>query len=425
MRSRVAAPLFAAAMGLAGALAATLALHAAAKNAVEHVIHERLEGAGESTASLLAGVAPTSDRLHDVMRANQLDGAYVVNASLRVVADATGASGRRADLLRLDVERCQRAFAGAASVGPGYELDGLTVLSGYFPVRGPSGTIDGVLVLDAGQSFLATRDRVFRARNVGIALSILSALGLALAAARWTRAERERTHAAEQAARAEGLSRVAAMAAHEIRNPLGVIRGTVDLMRERSGTILGERDQAALADIGTEVERLRKLTQDLLDLASDRPLQLSAVDVAELVDEVARATEATFPEIHVRRELDGSAAIEGDAARLKQVFANLLTNAAQAQRAGDITVRAQRNGTGVRVAVADEGPGVAADAEARLFDLYFTTKSGGTGLGLAIARALVERHGGALAYHRNQPRGAVFEVTLPKAAARRPLREGE
>jgi signal transduction histidine kinase len=425
MRSRVAVPLFAAALGLAGALAATLALHAAAKNAVEHVIHERLAGAGESTASLLAGVAATSDRLRDVMRANQLDGAYVVNAGLRVVADATGAAGRRADLLRLDVDRCRRAFDGAASVGPGYAIDGLTVLSGYFPVRGPSGAVDGVLVLEAGQSFLATRDRVFRARNVGIALSLLSALGLALAAARWTRAERERARAAEQAARAEGLSRVAAMAAHEIRNPLGVIRGTVELMRERSGRSLGERDQAALGDIGAEVERLRKLTQDLLDLASDRPLDLAAVDVAALLDEVARATEATFPEIRVRRELDGASTLDADAARLRQIFTNLLTNAAQAQRAGEITVSARRNGAGVRVAVADQGPGVAPGAEERLFDLYFTTKSGGTGLGLAIARALVERHGGALAYHRNQPRGAVFEVTLPKHAARRTLREGE
>jgi signal transduction histidine kinase len=425
MRGRVAGPLFAAALGLAGALAATLALHAAARDAVEHVIHERLEGAGESTASLLAGVTPTSERLRDVMRANQLDGAYVVNGGLRVVADATGASGRRADLLRLDVERMRRALTGSASIGPGYALGGLTVLSGYFPVRGPTGAVDGVLVLDAGQAFLGTRDQVFRARNVGIALSILSALGLAIAAGRWIRSEQQRAQVAEQAARAEGLSRVAAMAAHEIRNPLGVIRGTVDLMRERSGKSLTERDQAALLDIGAEVERLRKLTQDLLDLASERALTLATTNIAELLDEVSRATESAFPEIHVRRELGDLDPIEADASRLRQVLANLLTNAAQAQRTGEIALRARRNGSGVRITVADEGPGITEAAEERLFDLYFTTKSGGTGLGLAIARALVERHGGTLAYHRNQPRGAVFEVTVPKTAARPAPRQGE
>jgi two-component system OmpR family sensor kinase len=425
MRARVLAPLFAAALGLAGALAATLALHAAAREAVEHVIHERLAGAGESTASLLTGLSPKSQSLRDVMRANQLDGAYLVNGALRIVADATGTSGRRADLLRLDVDRWRGALAGTASVGPGYALGGLTVLSGYFPVRGLTGAVESVLVLDAGQSFLATRERIHRARTVGIALSVLSALGLALAAARWTRTERERGRVAEQAARAEGLSRLAAMAAHEIRNPLGVIRGTVDLMRERSGNALGERDQAALLDITNEVERLRRLTQDLLDLASDRPLSLATTNVQELLDEAARATEASCPEIRVRREVTELPLIDADAARLRQVFANLLTNAAQSQHAGEITVRAHAHGSGLRVAVADEGPGVAAGAEERLFDLYFTTKSGGTGLGLAIARTLVERHGGVLAYHRNQPRGAVFEVTLPQAAPRQTPRQGE
>jgi signal transduction histidine kinase len=425
MRRRLLVPLFAAALGLAGALAATLVLHAAARDAVDHVIHERLAGAGESTASLLAVVSPTAERLRDVMRANQLDGAYVVNDALRVVADATGTAGRRADLLRLDLERWRRALAGSASVDAGYALGGLTVLTGYFPVRGPTGAIEGVLVLEAGQSFLATRARIARARALGIALSVLSAVGLALAAARWTRAERERGRAAAEAARADGLSRLAAMAAHEIRNPLGVIRGTIDLMRERSAAALGERDRGALADIVVEVERLRQLTQDLLDLSSDRPLSLATTNVSAVIDEAARAVEASFPDIRVRREGADLPPIQADAARLRQVFANLLVNAAQAQRAGEIEVRARTTAAAVRVVVADAGPGLPEDAERRLFDLHFTTKSDGTGLGLAIARRIVDRHGGFLEYRRNQPRGALFELGLPRVQPRTVDREGE
>jgi signal transduction histidine kinase len=250
---------------------------------------------------------------------------------------------------------------------------------------------------------------------------VLSALGLALAAARWTRAERARQLEAERAARAEGLSRVAAMAAHEIRNPLGVIRGTIDLMRERSGAGLGERDRAALADITTEVERLRQLTQDLLDLSTDKPLILAPTNVAEVLAEAARATEASFPEVRVRSEVPALPTIDGDAARLRQVFANLLANAAQAQERGDLALRARTDGDHLRVAVVDEGPGIPADAEPRLFDLFFSTKVGGSGLGLTIARHLVERHGGVLAYRRNEPRGAIFEVALP---ARSPAGKG-
>jgi signal transduction histidine kinase len=414
MFPRAMAPLVAAALGLAGALTATLSLHRAAINAVDRVLEERLTGAGESTASLLADAEPTAARLRAVMQANGLEDAYLLNRSLRVVAGANGPGGRRADLLRLDARRVNDAFAGAASVAPGYSFGTLTVLTGYFPIRRGDGGVGEVLVLEAGQSFVAAHGRIARARNLGVSLSVLSALALAIAAARWTRVERERRSAAARAARGEALSRVAAMAAHEIRNPLSVIRGTVDLMRERSGSTFVDRDRVALNDIGEEVERMRRLTQDLLDLSADRPLSMASVDLNELLAEVARATEAAFPRIKVERELAALPAIEADAARLRQVFGNLLANAAQAQsEEGRIFLRAQTRGKTVQVAVQDHGPGIPEELNDRLFDLYFTTKSGGTGLGLAVARRLVERHGGTLVHDSHRRPGATFEVTLP------------
>jgi two-component system OmpR family sensor kinase len=420
MFPRALAPLVAAALGLAGALTATLSLHRAAVNAVDRVLEERLTGAGESTASLLADAEPTAARLRAVMQANGLEDAYLLNRSLRIVAGANGPSGRRADLLRLDARRVNDAFAGTASVAPGYSFGALTVLTGYFPVRrggsggaGGDGTVGAVLVLEAGQSFVAAHGRIARARNLGVALSVLSALALAIAAARWTRVERERRSAAARAARGEALSRVAAMAAHEIRNPLSVIRGTVDLMRERSGATLVERDRLALSDIGDEVERMRRLTQDLLDLSADRPLSLASVDLGELLAEAARSAQAAFPQIAVRCTLGALPAIEADAARLRQVFGNLLSNAAQAQSSGEIFVRARAHGDAVEVTVEDQGPGIPDELNGRLFDLYFTTKSGGTGLGLAVARRLVERHGGTLVHDALRRPGATFVVTLP------------
>jgi signal transduction histidine kinase len=274
-----------------------------------------------------------------------------------------------------------------------------------------------VLVLEAGQTFVAAQARLARARNFAVLLALLSALGLAVVGGRFARAQRARQQAATQAARGELLSRLAAMAAHEIRNPLGVIRGTVDLMRERAGVTLGERDRQSLDDITGEVDRLRRLTEDLLSLASDRPLSVTAVDLGGLLQEVARGTEAAFQQVRAKVAIDGGSdplpSISGDPALLRQVFANLLSNAAQANQQGEINVTLVRHSRTVEIAVTDQGPGVPPEIGDRLFQLYFTTKSEGTGLGLAIARRIVERHDGTLVLRRDGRPGATFVVTLP------------
>jgi signal transduction histidine kinase len=102
--------------------------------------------------------------------------------------------------------------------------------------------------------------------------------------------------------------------------------------------------------------------------------------------------------------------LRGDAARLRQVVANLLANAAEAQKEGEIVLSASASGGAVRIRVQDCGPGVPKGL--RLFDPFATGKEGGTGLGLYIARRIVERHGGTLRLAGGPP-GAVFEVSLP------------
>jgi signal transduction histidine kinase len=205
------------------------------------------------------------------------------------------------------------------------------------------------------------------------------------------------------------------MAAHEIRNPLTVISGTVELMQLRSSTSLSERDRAALKDVLGEVDRLRRLTEDLLDLAADRPLARARLDVGRILDEAARAAEAAFPQVRVRRALPPLPPVEGDAARLRQVFANLLTNAAQAQRDGELDLVASSREASVVVEVRDNGPGISPEVRAKLFDPFVTGKANGTGLGLAISRRIVERHGGSLQLLQDGRPGATFEVRLPSA----------
>jgi signal transduction histidine kinase len=413
--SRALGPLGLATLGLVGALAATLALYRAGSAALEQSLDARLRGAGESAALLLGHTPATPEWLEALMAANALDGVYVVDRKLAVPADATGPARRRVDLLRTDPAGVESALAGETRVGPGYSLGELQVTVGYFPVRGAEGQVDAVLVLEAGRAFSSARDTLRRALWGGVALSAVGALALALVAARWLRDERARREAAARAARGEALTKMAAMAAHEIRNPLGVIRGTVELMRERSGQKLSERDKEALEDVLGEVERLRRLTEDLLDLSADRPLAAQRLSLSEVLEEAARATEAAFPAVKVRRSFPELPPVEGDAGRLRQVFANLLQNAAQAQGEGEVRLAAEADGSAVRVRVEDDGPGVAPEIRERLFDLFVTGKANGTGLGLALCRRLVERHGGTVALVPEQRKGSTFEVRLPAA----------
>ncbi len=397
-------PLLLAALGLAGAVAATLFLHRAAESAVDGVLDERLRAAGESAALLLGAPDPGSQRLRALMNANALDGAYLLDAQLFVVEDAAGPAGRKADLLRVDPERVRRAFAGEVTVAPAWQIGELPIAGGYFPVRGPDG-VRAVLALEAGAEFVRPRKALSRARDAALLLSLLAAVALGLLAARWNRT-------AQQAARAETASRMAAMAAHEIRNPLGVMRGTVELMRERMGAAASERDREALQDLLLEIERLRALTEDFLDLGRDRPLSMAPLDASALLEEAAIATERSHPAVRVRRELGRLPQIVADAGRLRQVFANLLANAAQAQGSGEIALSASAESGRILVRVQDFGPGVPKGL--RLFDPFETRKQGGTGLGLYVAKRLVERHGGTLRLAGGPP-GAVFEVLLPAA----------
>lgn len=412
MRARWWIPIALALVALVGSLLTTLFLDHAAMSALDRVLDERLSGAGESAAALLGSGPARPESLRMLMQANALDGAYVLTPDLRVEADATGVAGRRVDLLRVDLPRTERALAGTGSVGRGYRVDGVDIAVGYFPIRKEDGKVRAVLALEAGQAFVRARTGVQRARAVGVALSVALALALFVLARRWAGAEAARALAATKAARGAMLSRVAAMAAHEIRNPLGVIRGTVDLMRERAGARLTERDRESLQDVLGEVDRLRRLTDDLLDLAADRPLERAATALAPVLAMAAEGVRNTHPGLAVDPQLEEPLPeVDADARRLHQVFANLFTNAAQAG-AQHIAVRARRTGRVLEITVADDGPGIPPEIRDRLFEPFVTGKVNGTGIGLAISRRIVERHGGTLSLRDAGP-GCTFEVRLP------------
>jgi len=236
--------------------------------------------------------------------------------------------------------------------------------------------------------------------------------------------ERALDSTTQRADRLAALGTVAVGLAHEIRNPLGGIKGAAQLLRAG----LSDPAQVHATDIIIrEVDRLDGLVEQLHTLSTPPRLQLSPQNIHRILNDVLslqrRAPE--WGEVALRTEFDPSLpAVLGDRAQLTQVFLNLVKNAVDALGGrGQLTVstrietryhvrrRSHRNQF-LSVTVADDGPGVPEDAQSHLFSPFFTTKPRGTGLGLAVCHRIVAEHGGIIAHEPGPGGGARFRVTL-------------
>jgi signal transduction histidine kinase len=166
--------------------------------------------------------------------------------------------------------------------------------------------------------------------------------------------------------------------------------------------------------IGDQLRAANGIITNLLDIIRDRPVSQQPVALAAVVEEAAGAVALPEAVALERGDLASLPSIRGDALQLRQVFVNLLENAAQAAGpAGRIWVRGSAGPGSIQVAVEDSGPGVDESVRARLFEPLITTRERGVGLGLALVKRIVERHGGSVAYQRGAAGGACFTVRLP------------
>lgn len=236
-------------------------------------------------------------------------------------------------------------------------------------------------------------------------------------------AANERAQAAERLA---VLGRIAAGLAHEIRNPLGSISGSIDLLREAPG--LSDEDRRLCDIVQREAGRLNQLVSDMMDLARPRKPEPEAVDLSALARDVvelaSRSERSGAGDVAVTyRGPAGSVWALCDGGQIRQVVWNLVRNAVQASPAGsEVVLSVEEDPKHVRLAVSDHGPGIEPDSREKIFDAFFTTRSQGAGIGLAVVRRIIDDHApfGAAIHVRaaaGQATGATFEVELATARA--------
>ncbi len=232
--------------------------------------------------------------------------------------------------------------------------------------------------------------------------------------------------------RLAALGEMAAGLAHEIRNPLGAIKGAAQCL---DPSAVPTEDGEFIEVIVEEVNRLNGVVTAFLDYA--RPLKQSfgSTDVNEVVTRTLRLIQNDLPtQITIKEELAAELPrVDGDPEQLKQVLINLVQNAAQALggKPGEITLKTLkperfgdfRQPELVEVQVVDTGPGIPADQQLNIFVPFFTTKQKGTGLGLAICQRIVKNHGGTISVQSRLGEGATFIMRLPALPSAEPVAE--
>src|SRR5688572_30234477 len=217
---------------------------------------------------------------------------------------------------------------------------------------------------------------------------------------------------AQQAALAR-LGQMAAVVAHEVRNPLAGIKGAMQvLMGRRVG---GDPDWLIMREVVARIDSLGDMVNDLMAFARPSPPHPSTFPLRPLLQEAIDAVRRDPIASSVAVTLEGAdVLVTADAPMIRGALLNLLLNAAQAMDGrGAITVSLTHSDQQCTIDVRDSGPGVPAEIRDRVFAPFFTTKARGGGLGLPIARRTAELHGGSLSLSHPEPAGAVFTLVLP------------
>ena len=297
-------------------------------------------------------------------------------------------------------------------IGGGLCAFAIIALSVVFTVRLGSAVLRPLRRLTDAASHYGRGDFAFRVGDVG--KGELAAVADAFSEMADELARREAQLLAKE--RMAAIGQLAAGVAHELNNPIGIIRGYL-------GTMSADEDRESLrqelAILDDEAHQCQRVADDLLSYARTDQLALDPIDMKSFLSETVRRYQMNPEAEHVRIEVAADdAVIRADATRLRQVVLNLLSNAAHVSQKGALV---ELVGTAFddsyRVEVIDNGPGIPLADRQRVFEPFFSKRKGGTGLGLAVCQGIVHAHGGTVEIADAKGGGAVFRLTLPRQRA--------
>lgn len=396
---------------------------------LDEELGKRLVGAAQFTTQLLEQhfqdpvESPTLSGLllDEIRQDHELQGAFIVDLQYReLVGDARSRGlGLPRGYLVEDSSYIWQAWQGQSVASPLHVFAGNRFKSAYAPIANRLGRTVGILVLEANADFFSIITRFKNSLILGALASLALLVILAIFFFGAIRLFLMTEKSLRRSERLALLGQMSAAVAHEIRNPLGIIKGTGELLREKY------EDKAHPDElfqfIPDEIRRLNRLVSDFLVFAREPKLDKKPGHIAKSIQAAADALKSELMQARVSFHLENEHSIPEfsfDPDALHQVLLNLLLNAIQAMEpeGGQITLscasRVIKNKKRVLIAIADTGHGFDPESQA-IFEPFYTTRTRGSGLGLAICKQLIEAHGGWIEADSKKGRGSVFRIILP------------
>jgi signal transduction histidine kinase len=377
----------------------------AVAHAVEAASSDSLS-AGTLDASLYESLVLTREE-------NDLSNVVIIAPDGRTIADLAGysAPGESNPFIALDVSAVNLARAGISSTTRLYRTEEIYMKSAYAPVVSSAGRLIGIVGVEAGAAFFAQL-RELASLIVFISVGNASVvLGLGFLFYRQSRSLDRAQERLLQQENLASLGRMVSTIAHEIRNPLSIIRGSAERIERKHGI----RDEA-LDYIVEEVDDLDRVLTGYLEFAQARPTEfapfsaLKAIQRSiDAVQDTARSRGVTV----VPAPSTDDVTVRGDERRVRQAVLNVVLNAVQSARSR-VAVALSRDDEWARIEVADDGPGFDGTIVRDATRPFVTSKASGSGLGLAVAQSVVDEHRGALVINSRDGDTRVV-ITLPVA----------
>ena len=403
---------------------------------LDNALGTRLQSVADVVARLLERALPETEivetippnsqllyqlTLNEIRTANQLQAIYLVTPDYRTLVSIPEGNFQTGDnilYLREDSTEFALALRGLSAFSKLHDVAGNKFKSGYAPIRNLAGQVIAVLVVEASADFFSVLDNFQNGLYLGIFFSLIVVI-LYGAFIGWIVSYFVKLQdTARRNEKLAAMGQMAATVAHEIRNPLGIIKSTSEVLND---LVQPQGKQKELFDfIPAEVDRLNRLVNDFLTFARDKALKMETQDlvatVTKAVSDLQQDCKDESLEIVLKTE-QPSLNVPHNPDAIRQVVLNLVMNAVQAMEGRgcvELTVRqkTQKGKHMVDIEVSDSGPGIAGDAS-KIFEPFYTTKTSGSGLGLAITRQIVEKHHGTIRTASGPSGGLQVTITIP------------